>query len=164
MPLWVIYHPPNTFTTEETRAALAKEIVAIYTAASLPAFYVNTLFVPVQPTSYFIGGVSRPSAPAPDAGPGPDAAKPWIRITIQNIARKIPNKATADRFLERVDEALRPFIADKGYEWEYSVEETSRDLWKINGLVPPMPGSEAEKVWARENRSSVFDKAQGGLL
>jgi hypothetical protein len=51
-----------------------------------------------------------------------------------------------------------------GYEWEYSVEETSRDLWKVDGYVPPMPGSDAEKVWAEDNKPSPFEKAKGGLL
>jgi hypothetical protein len=37
-------------------------------------------------------------------------------------------------------------------------------LWKIDGYVPPMPGSEAEKVWAEENKPSDFEKVKGGLL
>jgi hypothetical protein len=48
-----------------------------------------------------------------------------------------PNDAHRDRFLHRVDEALRPFILDQGWDLEYSVIETRRDLWKINGMVPP---------------------------
>ena len=54
--------------------------------------------------------------------------------------------------------------AEMGYEWEYSVEETSRDLWKINGLVPPMPNSDAEKEWVRLNRAVPFERERGGLL
>jgi len=68
-----------------------------------------------------------------------------------------------DRFLARVDKALKPFIADKGYDWEYSVEETSRDLWKVQGLVPPMPGSEAEQEWVKLNKPVPFEKAKGNL-
>jgi hypothetical protein len=52
-----------------------------------------------------------------------------------------PNDEIRDRFLGRVDDALKPHVADKGYDWEYSVEETRRDLWKIQGFVPPMPNS-----------------------
>lgn len=52
-----------------------------------------------------------------------------------------PSPEIAKRFLARIDAALKPFIADEGYDWEYSVLETSRDLWKINGLVPPGWGS-----------------------
>ena len=50
-----------------------------------------------------------------------------------------------------------------GYDWEYSVEETRRDLWKVQGLVPPMPGSEAEIKWREENQATEFEKEKGGL-
>jgi hypothetical protein len=68
-----------------------------------------------------------------------------------------------DRFLARIDAALKPFIADQGYDWEYNVAETSRDLWKIQGLVPPMPGSKAEHEWTRLNRAMEFEAEDGGL-
>ncbi|KAJ4364980.1 hypothetical protein N0V83_008596 [Neocucurbitaria cava] len=160
MPLWIIYHPPTTFENEETKKNLAKAITEIYTAGKLPAFYVVVLFQAVQPTSSYVGGVARPSPPSEDNKPGPDSSKPFIRITIQNIARKID--AVRDRFLTRVDEVLKPFIEDAGYHWEYSVDETSRDLWKIQGLVPPMPGSEAEGEWARLNEAVPFEMGKGG--
>jgi len=87
-----------------------------------------------------------------------------IHSSIQNIARKIPNVQSRDAFLGKVDEALKPFIEDMGYDWEYSVDETDRNLWKIQGLVPPMPRSEAEREWASGNRPVPYDPVQGGLL
>jgi hypothetical protein len=36
-------------------------------------------------------------------------------------------------------------------------------LWKINGLVPPMPQSEAEREWTRVNRAVAFEDVRGGL-
>jgi hypothetical protein len=74
-----------------------------------------------------------------------------------------PSDEARNRFLGKVDAAIKPFIADKGYDWEYSVEETRRDLWKINGMVPPMPNSKAEKVWAEGNRPVGFEKEDGRL-
>jgi hypothetical protein len=65
--------------------------------------------------------------------------------------------------LESVDRALKPHVADKGYDWEYSVEETRRDLWKIQGMVPPMPGSEAELEWVENNIPTEFDPVKGNL-
>ncbi|KAH7125385.1 putative oxalocrotonate tautomerase [Dendryphion nanum] len=163
MPLWIIYHPHNTFTDIAERSSLSNAITKVYTAGNLPAFYVNVVFVPVAPDNFFIGGVPRPSPHTSANEPGPDSSKPFIRITIQNIARKIPSVKSANRFLSVVDQALKPFIADKGYDWEYSVEETSRDLWKIDGLVPPMPNTEAEKEWVRLNRAVEFEPEKGGL-
>jgi phenylpyruvate tautomerase PptA (4-oxalocrotonate tautomerase family) len=162
MPLWIIYHPPSTFTTPDSKQSLAADITAIYSgtkSAGLPPFYVNVLFQPIEASSYYIGGVARPSPHSEANKPGPDSSKPFIRVTIQNIARTLyvsflrydndvdlmsalsPNDEIRDRFLGRVDDALKPHVADKGYDWEYSVEETRRDLWKIQGFVPPMPNS-----------------------
>ncbi|OAK99650.1 hypothetical protein IQ06DRAFT_316876 [Phaeosphaeriaceae sp. SRC1lsM3a] len=163
MPLWTIYHPPSIFTSADTKAALAKAVTEIYTAANLPPFYVVVLFQPIEPESFYIGGVARPSPREEKNEPGPDSTKPMVRITIQNIARTIPNPQVATRFLTRIDSTLKPFIADEGYDWEYSVLETSRDLWKINGFVPPMPGSKAEQEWVRVNDAVEFEKEDGGL-
>lgn len=74
-----------------------------------------------------------------------------------------PNDAIRDRFLGRVDAALKPFIEDAGYDWEYSVIETDRGLWKVQGLVPPMPKSEAEVEWTKLNRAVGFEREKGGL-
>ncbi|KAJ4294380.1 hypothetical protein N0V90_008070 [Kalmusia sp. IMI 367209] len=135
----------------------------VYTAVPLPAFYVNVLFVPLDPTSIYVGGIARPSPRSADDGPGPDSSVPFIRLTVQHLARQLPSAEHRDRFLGRVDATLKPHVADKGYDWEYSVEETSRNLWKVQGLVPPMPGSEAEKKWVEENRATEFEAAKGGL-
>ncbi|KAF9738779.1 hypothetical protein PMIN03_010130 [Paraphaeosphaeria minitans] len=163
MPLWMIYHPPSTFTSEDEKAALAKDITAVYTAVPLPAFYVNVLFVPLPATSIYIGGTARPSPHTSANEPGSDSSVPFIRVTIQHIARTLPNDEVRDRFLKTVDEALKPHVADKGYDWEYSIEETRRDLWKVQGMVPPMPGSDAELEWVRENKALAFEPARGNL-
>jgi hypothetical protein len=107
MPLWHIYHPPSTFTTPTSKSSLAASITKIYTSVPLPAFYVNVLckpllpyripllttstqpVIPVEPSSYYVGGISRPSPPSSTNEPGPDSSKPFIRITIENIARKM---------------------------------------------------------------------------
>ncbi|KAI4941222.1 hypothetical protein J4E91_010912 [Alternaria rosae] len=163
MPLWNIYHPPNTFTSTPDKTALANAITEIYVKAGLPRFYVNVLFQPIQPESFFIGGVARPS-PNTDANkPGRDSTVPMIRIRIEHLARQMPNMAHKLRFMDAVDAALKPFIGDKGYDWEYSVEEVDRDLWKVNGMVPPMPGTEAEKEWAEGNVAVPFEAEKGGL-
>jgi len=56
------------------------------------------------------------------------------------------------------DRLLIPFTKDKGYEWEVHVEESERILWTENGLVPPMPGSEGEKLWAKVNKAVHYAK------
>jgi phenylpyruvate tautomerase PptA (4-oxalocrotonate tautomerase family) len=88
MPLWTIYHPPSTFTSPTTKAALARAITSIYTAVPLPAFYVNVLFQPIDSESFYVGGVARPSSSNDDVE-SPGSTVPLIRITIQNIARTL---------------------------------------------------------------------------
>ncbi|KAF2026308.1 hypothetical protein EK21DRAFT_92544 [Setomelanomma holmii] len=163
MPLWNIYHPPTTFTNTESKRGLAQAITDIYTASPLPAFYVNIIFQPIETESFYIGAIPRPSEHVAANEPGPDSARPFIRITVQNIARTLPNEESRDRFLNKIDHALKPYIEDMGYDWEYSVYETRRDLWKVNGLVPPMPKTDAEVEWVRVNKAVPFEREKGGL-
>ena len=34
-------------------------------------------------------------------------------------------------------ELIKPHVADKGYDWEFHIDETPRELWQINGFIPP---------------------------
>lgn len=54
---------------------------------------------------------------------------------------------------------LAPHIAAReDLDWEYHVVETPRDLWKIQGIVPPPSRSAEEKLWARENKAIPWEK------
>jgi phenylpyruvate tautomerase PptA (4-oxalocrotonate tautomerase family) len=86
MPLWIIYHPPSAFTTPSSKQALAAAITEIYTgSAGLPAFYVNVFFQLIETSSFYVGGVSRPSSDKDTHG----NEKPFVRITMQHIARTL---------------------------------------------------------------------------
>ncbi|EKG12659.1 Tautomerase [Macrophomina phaseolina MS6] len=140
MPLWIIYHPPGTFEDDASKEALSKDITKIYAEAGLPAFYVIVNFVKLPTSDTWVGGEPR-------------KANPFIRMTIDHIAVRLPNKDQAYyNTTKRIDAALKPHIADKGYDWEYHVDETERRLWKINGLIPPPFKSEEERIWAKENK------------
>lgn len=86
-----------------------------------------------------------------------------LSLFILILILQSPNDEARDRFLNSIDKALKPYIADNGYDWEYSIEETRRDLWKIQGLVPPMPRSEAELEWVKNNRATEFELEKGNL-
>lgn len=153
MPLWQIYHPPGTFTTPESKQALVDSIVPLYTGtdgAGLPAFYVITHFHELPASTTFMGTT-----------PDTSLTKPFIRVVITHIAVRMPDDQQYHRsFTSKVDNALKPHIEDKGYDWEYHIAETGRDLWKINGLIPPPWKSEEERVWARENRAMEYSGAR----
>ena len=145
MPLWLIFHPAGTFEDAASKQALAKDITRIYTGTGLPAFYVVTNFIKLSVADVWVGGEQR-------------SDNPFIRIVIDHIAvRMEKSNAVYDRTTARIDQALKPHIADKGYDWEFHVDETERRLWKVNGLIPPPFGSEQEGCWARKNRAVPYD-------
>lgn len=73
MPLHRIYHPNTVFTEASEREAIANVIAGLYTAA-LPKFFVNVVFVPLDPTYIYTGGKPQTS---------------WVRITVEHLAAQI---------------------------------------------------------------------------
>lgn len=160
MPLWQIFTPKNAFTPEEKRD-LANRITDIYSgpesdesiAMTLPRFYTTTVFQEFDAEDFFVGGEPRDQ---------------FIQIEVVHIART--NEGIAARmglsveeffvrFFAQVDKALKPYIADRGYECEFHVENAPHITWKIDGLTPPPEYSEAELRWANDNKSSPYQIA-----
>lgn len=84
MPLWRIFSHPDTFSTAQ-KQALVESITPFYTISGLPAFYVNVVFIPVEPSSFYIGG---------------QPVKNMVRIAIEHIAIHRPNDARARMCVE----------------------------------------------------------------
>ncbi|KAG9206223.1 hypothetical protein G6514_004946 [Epicoccum nigrum] len=147
MPLWLVFHPEGTFEDKASKEAFASDVTKIYTGVGLPAFYVVVNFIKMPENTAWVGGKAA------------SKERPFIRLAIEHIAVHQPNEDEAyKRTANRVDAAIKPHIADKGYDWEFHIDETERRLWRINGLYPPPFQSEEEKVWSRENRPVVFEK------
>ena len=136
MPLWDFNLSPNVLSDSE-KASLAKEVTKIYTKSGLPAFYVQVRFTEDTVNSKFVGGETHTN---------------FAHLQIYHLARTFTSDEQKSRFLRRVDAILNPVLVPKGADWEYFIQESSRDLWKINGLVPPPAGSEMERKWAQLNR------------
>ncbi|GJC87284.1 hypothetical protein ColLi_10122 [Colletotrichum liriopes] len=147
MPLWLIFHPDGTFEDDATKEALAADITKIYTQIGLPAFYVVVNFIKMSGNTVWVGGKKA------------NKEKPFIRIAIDHIAVNLPNEDKMyKRVADGVNATLKPHIADKGYDWEYHIDETDKRLWRVNGLPAPPFESEEEKIWARENRPVPWEK------
>lgn len=141
MPLWNIHHTPDVFTAAE-KEALAAAITDQYSAIGLPRFYVVVLFHEVAPQDFFIGGTSAPVA---------------VRIAIDHIARHAADSTSRTQIAHWVRGMVAPSLArHPDLQWEFHVDDTSEDMWMINGLVPPPAQSEAERTWAAANRSSAY--------
>ena len=144
MPYHRIYHTTGTFT-EEHKEEMVKKITALYVSAGLPAFYVVVNFIEIPEKSFFVGG---------------KRSKQLVRVIAQHLARQLAWDIQKQRFMEAYEAILAPFIIDRGYDCETTVEECDANMWRENGLVPPLPGSEAEKEWVRQNKPVPFTAEQ----
>lgn len=141
MPLWTIHHTPGIFTDTEKRE-LAARITDHYQQIGLPRFYVVTLFAETTESNLYVGGEPTPAG---------------VRVVIEHIARSSVDTAGRQRTTHWIKSILDPYLArHEGLHWEFHVDETSEELWMINGLIPPPAGSQAEREWARTNLASAY--------
>ncbi|KAI1695877.1 putative oxalocrotonate tautomerase enzyme domain-containing protein [Ditylenchus destructor] len=140
MPLHRFYVPEGLYT-EEDKKKLAQRITDHYVAVGLPAFYVVVLFIPVKKDSYYVGG---------------KASDKFVRVAIQHGARQFESHEVAKKFIDMYEERLVPFIKDRGLDWEIAIENVDRNLWRLNGLIPPLSNSEAVKEWIRLNKAVPY--------
>lgn len=139
MPMWKIYHPEHTLSSEEQQQ-IAVKVTAMY-SSFLPQFYVNVFFEQLTTGSCYIGGERR---------------QDFVRVTIDHIARSIKSAEAQQQFLAGCSQILTPYLEKYGLAWELHVNETSFELWTINGFKPPLPGTEAEQKWRTENKPSAY--------
>ncbi|KAK4500265.1 hypothetical protein PRZ48_008454 [Zasmidium cellare] len=140
MPFWTIYHTDTAFTTSTDRDALAASITGSYD--TIPAFYVVVAFVPLDGSHFYRSGKQMSTLD-----------KPFVRLVVHHLARQSTDlvdgrEAGFARGRLLVDRAIEAHVVDKGYLWEYTIAEEDRNLWKIDGFMPPPFGSEAMKASA----------------
>ena len=128
----------------QERKSLAGAPTKMYTGVGMPAFYVQVRFQETAPDSLFIGAQDHSSIGA--------AQNKYTLIQIYHVARTFTSEVQKRGFLYATDKILNPVFQDRGWDWEYWVIENPRDLWKVNGMVPPPTGSATEKKWAEANR------------
>jgi phenylpyruvate tautomerase PptA (4-oxalocrotonate tautomerase family) len=138
VPLWNVYHPEGAYTDAE-KNAFAERITKMYTDIDLPKFYVNVIFQEIPKRSFYIGA---------------EPVGNFVRITVVQIARTLPTDELRGAWLRVAEEAVRPYVQDRGYDWEFHIDETPADLWTVQGIRPPAMGSDAERRWAREGQAT----------
>jgi phenylpyruvate tautomerase PptA (4-oxalocrotonate tautomerase family) len=142
MPLLRFYLAPNLLSPAE-KHELAKKITDFYRSRSpMPAFYIDVIYIEVPPDSIYIGG---------------EESGDFIRLCIEHIYMNFPNEVRQLSYLDGLDKILTPTFQSKGLRWEYHINNTPRELWKVQGLVPPPFGSSAEQVWMKENRATPYE-------
>lgn len=140
MPLWNVHYSPGTLTDSQ-KTDLARTVADRYESFGLPRFYVVVIFHEITAANFFIGGEPTSSA---------------VRVVIEHIARQHPDSASRRRAARWIRDLIAPFVEQSGVHWEFHVDETSDELWMVNGLVPPAGGSDAEKAWAAANAATPY--------
>jgi hypothetical protein len=146
MPVWHVLHPSNIFTTIEEKAALVRDVTAIY---NLPAFYVNVFFHKFEAGDAWDGARFQGAAPE-----GFDAAafgvsqrpRPFVHFEIDQIAVHIVDEEWARQWCEKVN-------AVRQLPWSPCSREERKIGKKKGGRVVPSGhcGSFAPSGWARIN-------------
>jgi phenylpyruvate tautomerase PptA (4-oxalocrotonate tautomerase family) len=145
MPLWDIFIPENAYT-EQDKEQLSEAITSIYVDyVDLPKFYVVVAFHEKPANSIYVGGKADNS---------------FVRIRVDHFARQLNTVEERALCMAVIEEKLAPFVKDRGFNWEVHIDETPMDLWRVQGLVPPPPGSETERLWAQQNRASLYELTQ----
>jgi len=87
-----------------------------------------------------------------------------VRITVEQIARTMPDGATPEgaarrkAWLEKINQTLKPYIIDRSeLQWELHISETPRDLWTIQSLAPPPSNSDEEMMWKEQNEAVPYE-------
>jgi hypothetical protein len=115
MPIWLVFTlppSPGTFEYDAAKRALSKDITKIYIRIGLPAFYVVVNFVKLSPRDVWVRGE-------------PKTGNPFIRTLFDHIAVRLQDKNLAHkRTADAIEKALMPHISNKGYDWEFHVDET----------------------------------------
>lgn len=144
MPLWKIYHPVGAFTADEKKA-MAERVTEVYASIPIPKFYVVLIFEEVAQNSCFVGGEPHQN---------------FIRFKIDQIARTVPGPVLREWWVRTLDTVLAPFVKERGFDWEVSIDETPCDLWSLQGEPAPPFESVAEKRWVKDNRASPYTLAE----
>ena len=144
MPLWKIHHPAGAYSSDDKKE-FAEAITSIYDAIPIPKFYVVVLFEEVSADNCFVGGQSH------------DA---FVRINIDQMARTLPGPVLREWWVHHLDEMIKPWVGDRGYDWEFTITEPPFDLWSLQGIVPPPFESHAERRWIEENKATPYTQAE----
>jgi len=139
MPLWKIYHPVGAYSAADKKT-MAERITRLY--GRLPRFYVGIVFQEIAADSFFVGG---------------EPTDRFVRIWVDHIARSLPVEARG-WWIDQCNEAIAPLTRDRGYDWEFHIDETPFDIWSIQGMRPPPANSDAERKWIAENKPTPYTR------
>lgn len=54
--------------------------------------------------------------------------------------------------VDAIQDAFAPYVRERGLDWESHIEWIDHESWIENGLRPPPPDTDAEKLWIALNK------------
>ncbi|MEW1819245.1 tautomerase family protein [Arthrobacter sp. NPDC080031] len=145
MPLWQIHHPENAYSASD-KQAFSEAITAIYTdLVHIPAFYVVVIFDEVKTGDMFVGAKQREN---------------FVRLNIDQMARTLPGRVLREFWVHHIDSVIKPWVQDRNFDWEFTIDEPPADLWSLQGFIPPPFESVGEARWIEENKASAYTQAE----
>jgi phenylpyruvate tautomerase PptA (4-oxalocrotonate tautomerase family) len=145
MPLWHIYTPVDAYSADDKKAFAVALTRRYIEHGEMPKFYVNVLFHEIAAENVLVGGEPRNN---------------FVRLVGTHIARRLPTPESRRWWMQICEEAIAPFVKDRGYDWEMHIDETPLELWQVQGLVPPPEKSEAEKLWLTKNKPVPYEAVE----
>ena len=125
----------------QDKKKFAEQVTAMYSRIPIPKFYVVMIFEEVVADSVYVGGVSYGT---------------FVRLKLEHMARTLPGPVVREWWVKTVDQLIAPYVKDRGFDWEVTIDEVPADLWSLQGEIPPPFESHAEKRWVKENRASPY--------
>jgi hypothetical protein len=56
----------------------------------------------------------------------------FVRFKVDHIARTLPGPIIRERWVRKIDEIIAPFVRDRGFDWEVSIDETPSIFGRCN--------------------------------
>src|SRR5216684_3684764 len=76
----------------------------------------------VTAESFYVGGASHGK---------------FVRLKLDHMARTLLGLIIREWWVKAVDQLIAPYVRDRGYDWEVTIDELPADLWSLQGEIPP---------------------------
>ena len=135
MPLWKIYTPENAYTPEDKHKRRDHRR-SLRQSPDPPLLRRDDLRG--NPRRFVLRGR--------------EVARQVVRLKIDHMARTLPTPAIRKWWIAAADELITPWVKDRGYDWEITIDELPADLWSLQGEVRRRSNPSARSAGSRRTR------------
>ncbi|ETW77632.1 hypothetical protein HETIRDRAFT_411748 [Heterobasidion irregulare TC 32-1] len=130
MPLYVLYYHAGSLSFEQ-KQTIAKEVTDAHCAVTgAGPYFVKVAFQACERGDFYTAG---------------DIDQKHVRFV--GYVRRGRNPARMQELLQRLYRSVRVGQPDETVDIEMHVQEADADVWTLNGVNLPQPGSDEEQRW-----------------